>query len=409
MSARRWSLVAGVALLALVGVNLRLTLAVVSPLLPEISGDYRLSLPVAGLVTTAAVLMFGLAAPVAPVLVARFNPDRVLMVGLALVCIGAVVRALGGVALFFTGMIVLGGGIALMNVVMPVIVKRDFARRTGLATGVYTAALNIGSAAVAAVAVPLSQSWSGWRMVAALAAVPAGLALLAWWRRPAVGTAGAYGRVRLGALIRQPLAWQVTGYMALQSLLYYVLLAWLPTIYADNGLSAVRAGLILAVAQVAQLVACLLAPMVAAVVRDQRALAAGFAILTAIAYLGFAVAPLAAPMLWSVVLGLGQGGALTVALMLIVLRSPDTSAAAGLSAMSQGVGYLVAACGPPLVGMISELTGGWAPVLLVLTIVCLVECAMGILAGRNRTIRPAPPGQAWSPDSGPIQQAGARQ
>lgn len=411
MSARRWVLLVGVALLALVGVNLRLTLAIVSPLLPEIQGEYGLSSPVAGLVTTASVLMFGLAAPVAPALVARFDPDRVLMVGLALVCVGTGVRSLSGIGVFFGGMIVLGAGIALMNVVMPVIVKRDFAGRPGLATGVYTAALNIGSAAAAAAAVPLARGVGSWRATIAMAAIPAALALALWCARPPVRSAAGQGRVRLSVLGRQPLAWQVTGYMALQSLLYYVLLAWLPTIYADNGLTPVQAGLILAVAQLAQLVACLLVPVLAAMVRDQRALAAGFAVLTAIAYLGIAVAPLAAPLLWSVVLGLGQGGALTVALMLIVLRSPDTASAAGLSAMSQGVGYLVAACGPPLVGMIHDLTGGWMPVLLALTTVCAVECGVGILAGRNRTVRPAPPTGTAPPDVGTVmnQQAGAGQ
>ncbi len=382
-------LLLGLAAVAVVGLNLRLTLAVVSPLLPDIQSDYGLGSAQAGLATSAAVLMFGLAAPIAPLLVTRFQSDRVLLSGLALVVTGTALRSLEGVGPFFAGMVVLGIGIALLNVVMPVIVKRDFPKAVGLSTALYTSALNVGSAAAAAVAVPLAQQVGGWRPTAALAAVPAVIAIVLWWSRMPRSRGSLGALRRRSSLLRNPLAWQVTGYMALQSLLYYVLLVWLPTIYADNGLSAAHAGMILATAQIAQLAACILVPVLARAFRDQRVLAAGFAALTGAGYLGIAFVPVASPIAWSVLLGLGQGGALTVALMMIVVRSPDTAAAARLSAMAQGVGYLLAAAGPPLVGALHDRLGGWTLSLVLLTALCAVELVVGLLAGRDRLTGPS--------------------
>jgi CP family cyanate transporter-like MFS transporter len=381
-------LLVGFAAIALVGLNLRLTLAILSPLLPQVQSDYQIGSAPAGLATTAAVLMFGLAAPVAPLLVTRFHSDRVLLGGLMLVVAGTGLRSLPVITALYGGMVLLGIGIALLNVVMPVIVKRDFPRAVGLCTGLYTSALNVGSALAAATAVPLAQAVGGWRPTAALAAVPAVLAMLVWWARMPRRSATAHPVTARGRLLRSPLAWQVTGYMALQSVLYYVLLAWLPTIYADNGFSAEHAGLVLAVAQIAQLAACILVPVLARALRDQRLLAAGFAALTGAAYLGIGVAPTLAPVLWAVLLGLGQGGALTVALMMIVVRSPDTASAARLSGMAQGVGYVLAAAGPPLVGALHDGLGGWTLALIMVTGLCGVELVVGLLAGRDRVIGP---------------------
>lgn len=384
----RRPILVGFAAIALVGLNLRLTLAILSPLLPQIQSDYRIGSAPAGLATTAAVLMFGLAAPVAPVLVSRFHSDRVLLGGLVLVVAGTGLRSLPVVTALYGGMVMLGIGIALLNVVMPVIVKRDFPRAVGLCTGLYTSALNVGSALAAATAVPLAQAVGGWRPTAALAAVPAVLAIAVWWARMPRRRSAAHAVTVSGRLTRSRLAWQVTGYMALQSLLYYVLLAWLPTIYADNGFTAAHAGFVLAVAQLAQLAACIVLPVLARSLRDQRVLAAGCAALTGAGYLGIGVAPTVAPLLWAVLLGLGQGGALTVALMMIVVRSPDTGSAARLSGMAQGVGYLLAAAGPPVVGALHDALGGWTLALIVLTGLCAVELVIGLLAGRDRVIGP---------------------
>jgi len=380
-------LIIGLGALAMVGVNLRLALAVISPLIPDIRIDYDLSTSGAGLAMTVAVLMFGVFAPLAPRWIVRFGADQVVGAGLALIIIGVLVRSAPAPIFLYAGMLVLGSGIAVMNVVLPVIVKRDFASIATLATSVYTASLNIGSATAAAGAVPLAMVLGGWRPAIIVAIVPAIAALLLWWwwapRKKAVVT----DPIRQRSLLRDPVALQVTAYMLLQSLLYYSLLAWLPTIYADHGESTVNAGFLLAVAQIAQLVACLLVPVLIRGMKDQRLAAAGFAMVTAVAFLGLAVAPVGAPVLWAVLLGLGQGGALTMALLLIVVRSPTPSAAAGLSGMAQGAGYLVAALGPVAVGALYDALGEWTTVLILLTGLCMVEVWVGMLAGRRRLIK----------------------
>ncbi len=377
------SLLGSLLLLILVGLNLRLTLAGFTPLVPLIQAESAVSSSVLGLATGVAVVMFGLMAPLTPMLVLRFGPDRVLTLGLFAICVGTGVRFVS----IFAGMILIGAGIGLMNVVLPAIVKRDFPARMAVATAVYTSALNVGSAAAATGVVPLAEAVGGWRVAAAITGVPAVVALIVWvvLRGRTTRTAPAPARLG-GALLRSGLAWQVTAFMALQSLLYYFVLAWLPTIYLDAGLSHSRAAAVLAIAQVGQLVGCIATPVLIKHRTDLRAICSGFAIVTLLAFLGFVTVPMASPFGFAFVLGIGQGGALVCALLLIGVRTPDARTAGSLSGMAQSVGYVVAATGPPVAGLIFDRTGSWSTPLLIMCVLCVIEAVVGVLAGRDRVV-----------------------
>lgn len=380
---QQWRLLGSLLLLFLVGLNLRLSLAGFTPLVPLIQAESAASNTVLGLATGAAVVMFGLIAPLTPALVARFGPDRVLTAGLLAICAGTGLRA-GSV---FAGMILIGAGIGLMNVVLPSIVKRDFPHRVAIATAVYTSALNVGSAAAASGVVPVAQALNSWRAAALVTGIPALLAVVVWvaLRRRSAQTAPQLTGIR-GELWRSSLAWQVTAFMALQSLLYYFVLAWLPSIYIEAGLSHAKAGSVLAIAQVGQLVGCIATPLLLKQRTDLRAICSSFALVTLAAFLGFASAPMAAPFGFAFVLGIGQGGALLCALLLIALRSPDPRTASSLSGMSQSVGYVVAAAGPPFAGLVFDRTGSWSTPLAFMCALCIVEVIAGLHAGRDRVI-----------------------
>lgn len=380
---RPWHLLGALALLFLVGLNLRLTLAGFTPLVPLVQAESSTSSTMLGLATGSAVVMFGLMAPLTPTLVARFGPDRVLAAGLLGICVGTGLRF----SSIFAGMVLIGAGIGLMNVVLPAIVKRDFPHRIAIATAVYTSALNVGSAVAAIGVVPLAQSLGSWRVAALISGVPAAVALIIWiaLRSTSVAPSPQLTQIR-GALWRSGLAWQVTAFMALQSLLYYFVLAWLPSIYIDAGLSHAAAGSVLAIAQLGQLIGCIATPLLLKHRTDLRGICSGFAMVTLAAFAGFALAPMAAPFGLAFALGIGQGGALVCALLLIGLRAPDARTASSLSGMSQSVGYVIAAAGPPLAGLIFDKTASWSIPLAIMCALCMVEVVAGLYAGRDRVV-----------------------
>jgi CP family cyanate transporter-like MFS transporter len=184
------------------------------------------------------------------------------------------------------------------------------------------------------------------------------------------------------SLLREPLAWQVTVFFGLQSLSFYAVLSWLPTIYRDHGYSPAAAGLVLSASTFLQIPVALLLPRAAARAGDQRAHAAGAALLTAAGLTGVLMAPTAAPYLWAALLGLGQGASFAVGLLLFVVRSRGPADTARLSAMAQTFGYLLAAGGPFMVGTIYDAARSWSPPVLLLLLLLVPQAAAGVLAGR---------------------------
>jgi CP family cyanate transporter-like MFS transporter len=228
-----------------VAVNLRPAVAGVGPVLPEVRAGLPLSGAGAAVLTTLPVLCFGLLATVAPRMARRFGIEPVLVGVMAALAAGALVRVLDGPPLLFAATVVAGGAIAIGNVLIPPLVKRDFPDRSGLMMGVYTMAVS-GSAAVAAgLAVPLANASDlGWRGALGFWAIPAAVAALAWLPRMRGHTRPAAPQAAR-SLLREPLAWQVTVFFGLQSLSFYAVLAWLPSMYRDFGSTPAVAGFLL--------------------------------------------------------------------------------------------------------------------------------------------------------------------
>jgi len=178
--------------------------------------------------------------------------------------------------------------------------------------------------------------------------------------------------------------------MGLQSLTYFAPLSWLPTIYREEGIESVAAGGLLSVFNALGIVSSLAAPVLAARMRDQRGAVAATVALTAAGLVGLLVAPGSGALAWAVLLGLGQGAALSLALLMIVVRAGDDETAARLSGMAQGVGYTLAAVGPLGVGLLRAVSGGWTVPLLALLAVVALELVVGLAAGRDRVVTEAP-------------------
>jgi MFS transporter, CP family, cyanate transporter len=393
---RSFLLILGIVLLA---ANLRPALTAVAPLIGQIRADTGMSNGEAGLLTTLPLLAFGLLSPVAPRVARRFGMESVLLAGLLVLVAGILLRWAGAVAALFLGTVILGAAIAVANVLLPSLVKREFPERAGLMTSVYSTSLGISAAFAAGVSVPLAQlAGIGWRGALAVWAVPALLAGIAWL--PQLGRSdhpadpSPRSPIGVGDLWRSPLAWQVTLFMGLQSLAYYVTLTWLPEILQAEGMGAARAGWMLGLSQAVAIVTMFLAPMIAGRWPSQRGVVVVAVGTSGVGVLGLLVAGSTASTLWVVLLGLGQGASFSLALTFFALRSPDPGHAAALSGMAQSVGYLLAAGGPFLFGVLRDATGAWkVPLALLLTVtICLLIAGIG--AARDAHVSVSAPKEA---------------
>lgn len=393
------------AAIVLVALNLRPAAAAIGPVIHRIRADTGLSAAGASLLVTLPVLCFGALAPLAPVLARRFGARVTIVGAVAALVLGLLMRLAPGLAFLFGGTIVAGAAIAVANVLIPVLVRRDFPKRTGLVTGLYSCAL-IGFAALAAgLSVPLSNSLvGGWREGLAIWAAPATVALVAWLpevRRGRESRGSPGGQLGGRLLMGDRLAWAVTLFFALQSAGFYATLAWLPSVFQSHGASDARAGLLLSITLIVGVPTALIVPGLAVRVRDQRALVVGFTTCVALGWLGMLTAPMAAPFLWAVLIGIGQNACFPLVLTLIVLRGGSVQNTSRLSAMAQTVGYLLAAPAPLIIGALHDLTDSWTAALIVLLALVLVQLLVGLVAGRQGRVGPPLPATADGVPEGP--------
>jgi CP family cyanate transporter-like MFS transporter len=374
--------------LVLIAFNLRPLFSSLSAVLPGVVQTTRLSPAGISLMTTLPVLCVGAFAPAAPALARRFGAERAILGLMIVLAIGTALRGLAVTPALAAGTMMAGAAIAVINVLLPGLIKRDFPHRTGLMSGLYTMALCGGAAAAAGLTVPLQASADGsWPRALALWAVPALAAALLWApQAPRLKQEARFAGVVISGLYRCPLAWCVTLFMILQSMLSFSVFGWLAPILHARGLPLVTAGVIVSVSVLCQTLACLVAPGIAAKSRDQRFINPAVMLMAVTGFTGCLFAPLSTIWGWAILQGIGQGALTSVALTLIVLRSSDAHVAAQLSSMVQGVGYGLGAAGPLLVGLLHAWTGGYDAVGVFFLIVGLAGMVAGIGAGRSRHV-----------------------
>lgn len=372
----------------LIAFNLRPLFSSLSVLLPQIVRETGLSTAVAGYLTTLPVLCLGAFAPLAPKFAQRHGVERTLLGMLVLITAGTALRGYGGVAGLFAGTTLAGAAIAVGNVLLPSLVKRDFAHHAATMTGFYTMALCGGAAAGAAFTLPIAHVFDdSWTVSLSLWAVPAAIVAILWAPQlPRKAGRKRHAHYRVSGLWRDRLAWQVTFFMGLQSALAYCIMGWLAPILQERGLDGVTAGLVVSVSILIQVVASLIVPPLAVRCKDQRLFNVGLSAIAGLALLGLLFAPLSTVWLWAVLQGVGQGGLFAIALTVIVLRSPDAHVAAHLSSMAQSVGYILAAIGPLLVGLLHSWTGGFASTAWLFVALALTAGINGWGAGRTQYV-----------------------
>ena len=377
----------------LVALNLRAAVTSIGALLDEVRDGLQLSGAEAGLVTTLPTIAFAGVGALTPALVRRFAPDRVLVVAMAALAAGQFLRvATDSAAVFLATSALALAGIAVANILLPMLVKRHFPARAGLVTGAYTMSLTAGTAVAAATAVPIAHAFNSWKAglgVWAALAVIAVIALLprALRRTPPAGNAAGPAapsthRVRPG---RTRLGWAMAIYFGTQSLSGYALMGWLAQLFRDAGYSPQNAGLLLSGVTALGVPVALFMPALATRLGTLRPLVLTLTVASTLAYLGLAVAPHGGALLWVTLLAIGQG-AFPLILATIGLRARTAEGMVALSAFAQSTGYVVAALGPLVVGLLYEATGGWTMPVGFLLAALVVQTLAGLAIARPRFI-----------------------
>ena len=382
---RHLVLIAGILLIA---TTLRVAFTGAAPLLDAIRSEYGLTTAQTGLLTTLPLLAFGLVSPLAAAVARRFGIERSLLLALILICLGIALRSLPVVTLLFIGTAIIGCGIALGNVLLPGLIKRDFPQHVAKMTGAYSLTMGGAAALGSAMVVPLAFAGLGWRGALLMLMVFPLLALFVWLpqsRRQAAAPLTGSGAIHNRGIWRSALAWQVTLFLGINSLVYYVIIGWLPAILQSIGYSEAQAGSLHGLLQLATAAPGLAIPLILHRLKDQRGIAVLVALMCAVSALGLWFLPGQA-VLWTLIFGFGSGATMILGLTFIGLRASSAHQAAALSGMAQTVGYLLAACGPPVMGKIHDANGDWHLPMIGVALISIAMAVFGALAGRDREI-----------------------
>lgn len=372
----------------LIASTLRVTFTGAAPLLDAIRADYGLSTAQTGMLTTLPLLAFGLVSPLAAGVGRWLGIERSLLVALVLICLGIGLRSLPSAALLFGGTAIIGCGIALGNVLLPGLIKRDFSQHVARMTGAYSITMGGAAALGSAMVVPLALAGFAWHGALLMLMVFPLLALLVWLpqtRKSATAPLTGSGAMHNRGIWRSALAWQVTLFLGINSLVYYVIIGWLPAILQSLGYSEAQAGSLHGLLQLATAAPGLAIPLILHRLKDQRAIAVSVALMCAISACGLWFWPGQA-VVWTLIFGFGSGATMILGLTFIGLRANSAHQAAALSGMAQTIGYLLAACGPPLMGKIHDANGDWQIPLIAVALISVVMALFGALAGRDREI-----------------------
>lgn len=380
-------LIAGIIFIAL---NLRPALASVGPLIEDIRDSTGLSNTLLGLLTTLPLIAFGVVSTLTPLFTKRFGIGGTLLGAMILLTIGIVLRSIEWIPALYLGTFLLGIAIALGNVLLPSLTKRNFSENSGFITSMYSSIMSVGAALAAGLSVPLADNLNlGWRGSLVVWSLLSFIAIFIWM--PQVGklkksTSNRSFAVAMKKMVKSKLAWKIALFMGLQSMVFYTILAWLPVILQSRGYDAAFAGWMLSLSQATGIIGSLVIPYLAGKQKNQRGIVVVLVLLELISLTGLLFPEFGMVALWVSILGIALGGTFGLALLFLVLRSHDTESATELSGMAQSVGYLVAATGPMLFGAIFDITGNWDYAIMVLFGISFIKLYMGLGAGKAEKV-----------------------
>jgi CP family cyanate transporter-like MFS transporter len=358
-SGDEWWLVLAIVLVA---ISLRPGIVSMGPALPAMIEAFQLSHAMASMMTAIPDVLMGALALPTPWLVRRFGVNKVLMLALVLLSVSILIRAWAvSSSVLLLATMGVGAGIAVAGAMFAGIVKASFASRAALMMGIYATALSLGSTLSAGLTGWILQS-AGWRSAIGLWAALGVIAMMAWWcviRKSAVaqpgGVTNKVSAIQARLPLRSPVAWMVALFFACVNFLFYSILTWTAAMYQENGMPTAEAGGVLASFTFCFMLA---SPLVGLGSRnlDRRRWLAGCSLLATIGLAGMAT-PGSWPWLWVPVTAFGLGGAFTLAMTLPLDHTHTPDAANRWNAFVLTIGYLIAATGPFIMGVLHDING----------------------------------------------------
>ncbi|MFD1928388.1 CynX/NimT family MFS transporter [Sporosarcina siberiensis] len=368
--------------------SLRAPVTSVGPLVGMIREGLGISNTTVGMLTMLPLLAFALVSPMAAKISRKFGRDRTIFFSLIVLTFGIILRSMNGIETFLLGTVLLGFAIAIGNVLLPAIIKESFVTRIGLMTGVYAASMNLSSAIASGITVPLASiSWLGWQGALGAFGLLSLTALLFWIPKGEIKATNEensdMNTKKSSGLWKSTLAWKITLFMGLQSLIFYSIIAWFPEILQQKGMTAASAGWMIALMQFTLLPFTFIIPIIAGKMESQRLLVAMTA---GLFFLGISGVTFSSPVLiplWMISIGIASGSAFSLSMMFFGLKTRNSNEAAEMSGMAQSVGYLLAAFGPLLFGLLKDVTGDWTTPLAFLMATSVLLFIFGMGAGKK--------------------------
>lgn len=374
-----------------IAANLRAPITALGPVLTQISESFHLSSAYAGLLNALPLLIFAVTSPLAPLLTRKISIEKVLLIALALIAVGCFIRSFCGLVGLWGGTLSLGLGIAIANVLVVPLIKRDFPDNAARCVGLYAATMAMTAALSSGIANPLSNlSNASWRMAIGIWVFPAALTLILWAKiclrsRDVAKPVAKPSIVKMRSIWKSRLAWQVSLFMAMQTLVFYTLIDWYPSMAKEHGIGSSTAGFHLFIYQIVAVVANLSTSAIIMRLKDQRLLGLVCSLFITLGIAGLLVQP-AYSFLWLIFAGIGAGMSMVTCLTLFSLRTKDHSQAGQLSGKAQCVGYLIGALGPYLAGLLHAHSHTWHSTLLGLLCISLIQIYFSWQAGSNKFI-----------------------
>ncbi|MFD1386742.1 CynX/NimT family MFS transporter [Oceanobacillus oncorhynchi subsp. oncorhynchi] len=378
-----------------IGFNLRPAITSVGPLLGTIRDQIGLENWSAGTITSLPLIAFAIVSPLAPKLGRKLGNEGAVLLGLILLFAGIGTRSIPYTPTLFIGTAIIGVGIAVMNVLLPAVIKEKFPHKVGQMTSVYSTSMAIFAATASGLSVPLAKGAGlGWELALLSWAVLALVGIIVWIFVIRQNPAPKEEQVELSNkpfndsnLWKSPLAWQVTLFMGLQSFIFYVMVSWLPEIMQSFGFSVSAAGWLLAYVQFVGLPSTFLAPVLAEKFSNQQGIVLGISGGAAVGFIGLLIGgPLPLIFVWVTLIGVTFGGAISLSLAMLGMRARNGRQAGALSGMAQSVGYIFAAIGPLFIGLLFDITQAWSAPIIAIIVVCLLMMIAGLGAGRNKFV-----------------------
>lgn len=370
--------------------NLRPALSSIGPLMHEIGKSLTISETFLGLLTTLPLLAFGFVSTITPIFTKKFGFGKTLLGAMALLTLGIVLRSTNGIFGLYLGTTLLGVAIAFGNVLIPALTKQNFPNKAGLITSLYSATMAVGASIAAGLSVPLAKRLdTGWQGSLAIWSILAALAFFIWIpqiKKIKKSNPRRGFKEAIKNLSGSRLVWKVAIFMGLQSLTFYVILAWLPAILVSLGYSSSFSGWMLSLSQASGILGALILPLWAGSRKDQRLVVVLIVVLEIIGLIGLMLPDVGLIGLWVSIIGFTTGGAFGLALLLIILRASDPETAAELSGLVQSIGYFIAATGPFLIGFVQDVTQVWNYSLGLLIVLATYKLYVGLAAGKAEKI-----------------------